>query len=120
MLISSYKSEEQFSHLVKYFLVLNDVIPYQKIDFQNESYLLHYFAMFENDKKNKLQYDTRLEKNFINRIEEIRSIKRESENQSKQNLINLLNEEINKYRDMGIELSEEEILKILLAKIKKD
>lgn len=120
MLISSYKSEERFLHLVKYFLVLNDVIPYQKIDFQNESYLLHYFAMFEDDKKNNLQYDTRLEKKFINRIEEIRSIKRESENQSKQNLINLLNEEINKYRDIGIELSEEEILKILLTKIKKD
>ena len=32
----------------------------------------------------------------------------------------ITSEEINKYRDMGIELSEEEILKILLAKIKKD
>jgi len=120
MLISSYKSEERFSHLAKYFLILNDIIPYQKIDFQNESYLLHYFAMFENDKKNNLQYDIRLENKFVKRIKEIKSTKKESENQSKQNLINLLNEEIKKYKEMGIELSEEETLKILLSKIKKD
>lgn len=120
MLISSYKSEECFSHLVKYFLVFNDVISYRKIDLQKESYLLHYFTLFENDKNNDLKYDISLENKFVNRIEEIQSIKKKSESQSKRKLINLLNEEINKYKDMGMELSEEEILKILLAKIKNN
>lgn len=120
MLISSYKNEEIFLHLAKYFLVLNDVITYKKIDLNKESYLLHYFTMFENDKKNNLKYDISLENKFVKRIEEIKNIKRKSENKSKQNLINLLDAEIDKYKDMGLELSEEEILKILLAKIRKD
>ena len=120
MLISSYKNEEIFLHLAKYFLVLNDVITYKKIDLNKESYLLHYFTMFENDKKNNLKYDISLENKFVKRIEEIKNIKRKSENKSKQNLINLLDAEIDKYKDMGLELSDEEILKILLAKIRKD
>ena len=120
MLISSYKNEEIFLHLAKYFLVINDVITYKKIDLNKESYLLHYFTMFENDKKNNLKYDISLENKFVKRIEEIKNIKRKSENKSKQNLINLLDAEIDKYKDMGLELSDEEILKILLAKIRKD
>lgn len=120
MLISSYRTEEIFLHLSKYFLVFNDVISYKNIDLNEESYLLHYFTMFENDKKNNLKYDVSLENRFVRRIEEIKSNKRKSENKSRQNLLNLLNEEIDKYKEMGLELSEEEMLKILLAKIRKD
>ena len=120
MLISSYKSEEIFSHLVKYFLVLNDIISFCDIDLKKESYLLHYFTMFENDKRNNLNYDVRLENKFINRIEEIKRIKKKSEKIAKQNLVDLLDKEIDKFADMGLELTEEEILKILLDKIKKD
>lgn len=120
MLTSSYRTEEIFLHLSKYFLVFNDVISYKNIDLNEESYLLHYFTMFENDKKNSLKYDVSLENRFVRRIEEIKSNKRKSENKSRQNLLNLLNEEIDKYKEMGLELSEEEMLKILLAKIRKD
>lgn len=101
-------------------MVFNDVISYKNIDLNEESYLLHYFTMFENDKKNNLKYDVSLENRFVRRIEEIKSNKRKSENKSRQNLLNLLNEEIDKYKEMGLELSEEEMLKILLAKIRKD
>lgn len=119
MLISSYKSEKLFSHLVKYFLVLNNIISYQKVDFEKDSYLLHYFTVFENDKNNNLNYDSRLEKRFINRIEEINVIKNESENRYRQKLINLLDEEISNLKDMGFELTEEQLFKILSNKIKK-
>ena len=109
-----------FSHLVKYFLVLNNIISCQDINFKKEPYLLHYFSVFENDKKNSLIYDAILEKRFIERIEEIARIKRQSENRYKQNLIDLLDEEISIIKDMGLELTEEQVLKILLNKIRRD
>ena len=120
ILISSYKREKLFSHLVKYFLVLNNIISCQDINFKKEPYLLHYFSVFENDKKNSLIYDAILEKRFIERIEEIARIKRQSENRYKQNLIDLLDEEISIIKDMGLELTEEQVLKILLNKIRRD
>lgn len=120
MLISSYKSEKLFIHLVNYFLILNNIISYQEIKFEKDSYLLHYFSVFENDKKNNLIYDSKLEKRFVQRIAEISKIKRKSENRYKQNLINLLDEEISNLKDIGLELTEEQILKMLLNKIRKD
>lgn len=120
MLISNYKNEECFSHLVRYFLVLNDVISYQEVNFEEDSYILHYFSVFENDKKNNLIYDAKLEKRFIARIEEINKIKRKSVSEYKKNLIDLLDEEIGNLKDIGLEVTEEQILKILLDKIKKD
>lgn len=119
MLISSYKTEKLFMHLVKYFLVLNDIISYHDIDFKKDIYLFHYFSMFEKDKKNYLKYDAELEKKYVNRINEIKEIKKSSDEIAKNRLIDLLNKEIDKINDMGLQLSEEEILNVLLNKIKK-
>lgn len=120
MLILNYKREEIFSHLIQYFMVLNNILPYEKINLKENQYLLQYFSVFEKDKKGIYEYDAELEKRFINRINEIKEIKSKSEKNTKNNLINMLNKEMNKFQDMGIELTEEELLQILLKKFKED
>lgn len=90
-LISHYKENSMIEHYIKYINILNDITPYSSVDFKRESYLLHYFKLFSDDISNKLEYDKSLEKMFISRIEELKSLKVESENYMKKIILNEIN-----------------------------
>lgn len=117
MLITNYRSEEIFRHVVEYFLVLNGFENYEKIDFSEKTYLLQYFSMFEKDKTNKLEYDSYLKSKFISRIKEIQEINNNTTDVFKNEILKLLNDEIKSFNELGIKPSKEELLKIILSKI---
>lgn len=117
MLVTNYRTEEIFRHIVEYFLVLNGFENYKKIDFNEKAYLLQYFSMFEKDKLDKLEYDSYLESKFINRIKEIQEINNNLTNNFKNEVLKILNDEIRSFEELGMKLSKEELLKIILSKI---
>ena len=117
MLVTNYRTEEIFRHIVEYFLVLNGFENYEKIDFNEKTYLLQYFSMFEKDKLDKLEYDSYLESKFINRIKEIQEINSNLTNNFKNEVLKILNDEIRSFEELGMKPSKEELLKIILSKI---
>lgn len=117
MLISNYKREPIFNHIVKYFLVLNGIEDYKNIDFHADSYLLHYYQLFSKEKKCSLDYDENLKKQFLNRIKEINN-HTNSKNELVENKIKqLLEEEISKLTNFGIKISEEDLLDLISKKL---
>lgn len=117
IILSSYKREPLFSHVIRYFLVLNGQLDYRSIDFEDEKYLLYYYQMFSNDKYNRLDYNYQLEKEFIDRINEIQLNKNKKNNSMEKLILEKIKQEINVLQELGIELSNDELREFLINKL---
>lgn len=117
ILLSSYKREPLFSHVVRYFLILNGKIDYHSVDFEEEKYLLYYFELFSKDMHNNLDYSYMLHKEFINRINQLKKNKNKKNDTIEQRLLKEIKREIQIIQDLGIELSDDELIDFLRERI---
>ena len=118
LLVSSYKTEPFFNHIARYFLILNGQIDYKKIDLQKESYLLYYFKLFSYEKENVyFKYDKIVAREFIKRIEELRKKRDSQEVEIEKKIRNMIINEMTQLQNLGIKMTNEEMVDYLKKKI---
>ena len=119
MLISNYRNDELFSHLVEYFLVLNGRIPLEEIDFRKKPYLLHYYSVLDKDKHHELSFDQQLYSDFVSRINEIKEL-RNKETLVQTELMNKIRDRIQEITEYEPEIDKEDLMKLVLTSLQKD
>lgn len=81
MIIRSYKKEEIFNKLAKYFLALNGKSDISLITKEEEIYISNYYKLFYEDKNNLMKVNNKYLEMFYKRAKEI--VKKENENKKK-------------------------------------
>lgn len=118
MLIKNYRNNEIFEKLSEYFVYLNRTKLEDDILDEQIPYFAQFYKAFSSLRDNPTLYDDEDFCDFMNRREQL-IIDRENENKKKEeNIKDLVGEAIKKIEDSGNEVTETEILNVILDKLK--
>lgn len=119
MIIRSYKKEEIFKKLARYFLILNGKKALDNIK-GNEIYLSNYYKLFYEDKTGKLKRENKYLEKLYDRSKEIREKQKEYQKKMEKKIIEELEVKFQEKINLGIDAQDINIYDLLNAIYLKD
>lgn len=107
MIINHYRKLDTFVDLSNYFLTLNGISDYNQFSNEEKKRILLYYDFFTKIKSKKININFNvIEKSFARRIEERKKENRVAEEQLKERISKLINEQLNKEIAAGKPIEE--------------
>lgn len=114
LLISSYQKNDFFRYLAEYFLILNGYKQNSDITEEQKLYYSKFYTTFRDLVYNEASYSEEEYQSFVSRCEEFSAEKEKKKNESDRKLYEAFINQVNDLKRMGIDVSEEELLDMLL------
>lgn len=113
MIIRSYKKEEIFNKLAKYFLTLNGKMDIGLITKDDEVYISNYYKLFYEDKNDLIKVNNKYLEIFYKRVKEI--IEKENENKKKlqDELVQKVRVKLDELSKLGVDIDDITIRELL-------
>lgn len=119
MMISSYREEKVFEKLAEYFCFLNGKLEEESLDEEQKMYLAYYYDVFDKIRRNRIGFDKAAYKRLLERRKEIKILNKRKKDNTKKEVSRIIHNSIEELESMGLEVTQEEIIKSVLDKAKE-
>ena len=113
MLMNNYYTVPVFQHLASYFLTLNGITDISEITEDEKIAFSNYYPLFKSEVTNNLQLDRLQLLVFYQRVQEIKEEKEHTAETIRQQLLEIINEKIERQLQQGVDIHNIDIQKML-------
>ena len=113
MLLNNYYTVPVLQHLASYFLTLNGITDISEITNDEQIAFSNYYPMFKSEIEKTMTLDEANLMKFNNRTREIKEKKEEDAEEIRRQILDIINERIERHLRQGVDISAIDVKKML-------